>query len=327
MPMPRLLLATLVAVLPAAGAAAQAQTLSTLFTSNNGGSSGWVVMFDATVSNLNPLGLRITGVDVNCSATAATPVTVNVYITPTTYVGVERNAAAWTLVGSGDAISAARNSPTFVDIGDFELPPGTWGLAVQTVGSGQAYTNGTGSNQSYSDQNLSLQLGAALASQFLSSGTLFSPRVWNGSIYYAAVGDDVMGVFGQGCAGTNGVPTLTPSSLPAIGQTLTLDIANGPTTAGFAFFAMGFSKTTAFGTVPLPFDLTPLGFTGCSLLIDPAVQTGLGIVNGAGTFNLALPNNPAFVWTPLYAQALLFDQGANPANFSATNGCEGVVGT
>jgi hypothetical protein len=320
--------AGLAAALSSALLPAQAQSLSTTFVSNNGGSSGWVVMFDATVSAANPLGLRVTAVDVNCSNTAAGgPVTVNVYTTPTTYLGVERNPAAWTLVSTGNGTQALRNSPTFVDIEDFVLPMGAWGIAVQTIGPGQAYTDGNSTNQSYSDANLSLSLGASLASQFLSTGLLFTPRVWNGTIYYAAVGDAVYGTFGSGCSGTNGVPTLAPApqSHPSVGQTLTLNVGHGPTTATVAFLAFGFSKTVGAGQ-PLPWDLSFLGMTGCSLRVDPVAQVGVAVINGSGSFGLPIPNNTALYWIQLYSQAFVADPGANPVGFIATNGCEGVIG-
>jgi hypothetical protein len=305
--------------------AAQPQALTTTFTSNNGGSTGWVVMFDATV--LNPAGLRIVALDVNCSSGAALPVNVKVFTTPSTYVGVERNAGAWTEVSSGNAVSAARNTPTFVDMADFDLPQGTLGVAVQVNGSGVAYTNGTGSNQMYADTNLSLQLGAALASQFQSTGLLFTPRVWNGTIYYAARGNATYGVFGAGCSGSNGTPTLAPAmgSLPKIGQTLTLEVGNGPLPNALAVVALGFSKTTAFG-LPLPIDLTAIGMPGCTLLIEPFLNTGVGLVNGTGTYTLPIPNRMPLFGLALHHQAFVFDPPANQTGLTLSNAGEGVIG-
>lgn len=324
----RLTAAMVAAALTTALLPAQAQSLSTLFTSNNGGSSGWVVMFNATVSAANPLGLRVTAVDVNCSGTANLPVTVNVWLTPNTFVGVERVPSAWTLVSTGTAVSAARNSPTFVDVEDFALPTGApWGIGIQTIGTGQAYTDGTGTNQAYADANLSLTLGSALASQFLSTGLLFNPRVWNGSIYYAAIGDAVWGTFGTGCAGSNGVPTLAaaPQNWPSVGRTFTQDIGHRPLTPTIAFLLFGFSKSFGAGQ-PLPWDLTFLGMPGCALRVDPLAQVGIAVLNGSASFGLPIPNSPAYYWTQLCSQAFVADPGANQIGFIATNGCEGVIG-
>lgn len=304
---------------------AQPQSLPTLFAANNGGGSGWVVMFDATV--LNPGGLWVTGLDVNCSSTVVTPAVVNVYVTPGSYLTNERNAAVWTLVSTGSTAGGLRNTPAFADIADFRLAAGAWGVAVQTVGVGQAYTNGNGSNQNYADANLSLSLGAALASQFLSTGSLFGARVWNGAIYYAVRGDAVAGVFGTGCAGSNGVPRLAPQagSLPSVGQTLALALSGGPTAATAAVVALGFGKTTALG-LPLPIDLAAVNMPGCQLWIDPLSFTSIGVVGGVATVTQPIPAQPSLFGLPIYHQAFVLDPGVNPASLVASNACEALIG-
>ena len=59
--------------------------------------------------------------------------------------GQENNAGAWTLVASGNTVAGAATGVgvlTETEGINFMLPPGTWGLAVQAVSSGQNYTNG-----------------------------------------------------------------------------------------------------------------------------------------------------------------------------------------
>jgi ABC-type uncharacterized transport system involved in gliding motility auxiliary subunit len=58
------------------------------------------------------------------------------------------------------------------------------------------YTNGNGSNQNYSNANLALFLGSATNVPF--TAPVFSPRVWNGTIYYNT--------------GSCGTPTPTPTA-------------------------------------------------------------------------------------------------------------------
>jgi len=306
--------------------AAQPQSLTTLFTSDNGGSSGWVVMFDATIAN--PQGIRVTALDVNCSGVANTPIEVHVWLTPFTYIGNERNAAVWTRVSTGTALSQPRNSPTFVDVEDFSILGGsTFGVAIQVIGSGQAYTNGTGSNQNYSDANLSLQLGAALASEFLSTGLLFSPRVFNGTIYYATRGDATYGVYGEGCRLGGTIPTLAAasSSLPRVGTNFVVEIGNGPAAPTPGALALGFSKASAFG-LSLPLDLSIIGMNGCRLFMDPLVQSGITLVNGNTSVAYPIPANNSTFGTTIYHQAFLFDPGASPLGLSATNAGEGLIG-
>ena len=97
--------------------------------------------------------------------------------------------AAWTLVAQddGQAISADNNNRTEVNLTTaLQLTPGTYGIALESVGSGHLYTNGTAANQMVSDANIALSLGQATNVPF--TGNIFSPRVWNGSICYEVGG-------------------------------------------------------------------------------------------------------------------------------------------
>ena len=71
--------------------------LTTLFTSDNGGSVGGIVYFDVKVTNT----IRLTDLETNYSATASTGVGIQVWRTKTanTYVGNETNQAAWQQIG------------------------------------------------------------------------------------------------------------------------------------------------------------------------------------------------------------------------------------
>ena len=52
--------------------------------------------------------------------------------------------------------------------------------------AGHRYTNGNGANQHYADANVALDLGTAMNAIF-GSGSVFRPRVWNGTIYYRVI--------------------------------------------------------------------------------------------------------------------------------------------
>ena len=164
-------------------ASAQSITTPPNFASNNGGSSGGAVYFDLTVTWGGPAGLTVTSLDTNCSATAGAIATLEVYTTPGSYLGVETDPAAWTLVSSGTGCSLGQDVPTPVNISDFPLPSGSYGIAIVNSG-GHRYTNGNGTNQTVSGPHLSLSLGAATNVPF--TGGIFSPRVWNGTIHYTA---------------------------------------------------------------------------------------------------------------------------------------------
>ncbi|MGE3175296.1 MAG: hypothetical protein AB7O97_21910 [Planctomycetota bacterium] len=131
--------------------------------------------------------------------------------------------------------------------------------------------------------------------------------------------------YGDGCVGTAGVPVLAPvvGSRPVLGASVQVTVTNAPFDAGIML--LGFSDTLS-GGIPLPFDLTFLGMTGCSLLTD-AFQTDFLIgAGGVLGYSLAIPNAPVFLGAEFYNQAGIFDPTANPFGFTASNGGRGRIG-
>lgn len=301
---------------------AQLGSLTTTFVDNNGRSTaGAVVMMDVNVTN--PAGLRFVAADLNLIATVGASFTVEVYTTPVTYQGSQTNPAAWTLVSEGRGTAQARGTPSPVDLRDFVLAPGTYGLAFSYQNSGVAYTNGTGANQTYANSDLTLNLGFATSAFF--SGTQFNPRVWNGTLYYYA-GNACYGVFRQGCAHATATPRLQPApgSVPRIGSTFTIDLLDLDASGAPALMALGFDNTnTPFGPAPLP--MGPLGAPGCQLLIDPLAFTTVANTAGRGAWSLVIPNNALFRGTQIVNQAMVLAPGVNALNGVVTNGGEGVV--
>jgi len=180
---------------------ASASSITTVFGANNSGGSNNPLMFNIQVLNL--LGITITGADVNSriGGVVGTTFVLNVYTTPTTYVGQEQNPGAWTLRGTGTGTSAVENSPSNVPLSNFFLAQGTYGIAFNSPTLNQGYT--TGANV-YSNADVMLTLGASAGGGFF-TGIPFSPRTWNGTIYYT-VGSSVpepstTALFGAGVAG------------------------------------------------------------------------------------------------------------------------------
>ncbi len=186
--------------------------LTTTFTSDNGGSVGGAVYFDLQVNT----GVIITGLDLNFSSTAGTAGSVDVYIKPGTYAGSEADIAAWSMVGTGSATSNGADVPTPVALAsDIQLVTGSYGVALVANGLSNLYTNGTGTNQTYSTTELTLTAGSAGNLAF--SGTPFTPRVVNTSISYTV-------------GGSAGSQTEVP--IPAFNRTF-----SGQLTRGFWFQA------------------------------------------------------------------------------------------
>lgn len=282
------------AILSLAGlATAQPKMITTTFASNNGGSTDWVNMFDVTVNPIN--GIAITRLDVNISSAANTAFTIDVYTTTasTTYVGSELVPANWTKVSSGAGIAVGRDMPTPVDVTDFLLPQGSTGFAVHYTGAGMAYsgTSGTPPVQNYSNAEVSLQLGASTAGFF--TGTLFSPRAWNGTIYYTCFL----------CA--------APSTLK-IGTPGLVRVAGGPGGDNYQI-AASFGDSTRIPAGPCAISLNPDDLFRLSVLgLVPAIFNGYGGVlpasgQGGGTFTP--PNLAALVGLDIYHAAVTFNAG------------------
>lgn len=333
--------ACLLATLAAATSMVAQTNLATVYTAGNSLNSPGSVMFDATV--LDMAGLVVTGFDINCENTRNGPIgsgfQVNVYVTALggTYAGNEANPAAWTLVGTGTSVSQATGTPTFVDTSDFFLPPGRFGMALNFVipsgqlGTAYAYTNGNGSNQSFADAHLQLDLGSASSGVF--TGAVYTPRVWNGAIYYEAGTQAAYGPYGVGCDGGSplGAPTLRPNvtnGVPRLGSTFEQLIGNlgSVPDVGIMVFGQSFQS---WGGLNLPLDLQLFGMPGCLAYIPPDAQTFfVHIGSGSQVFSANLPNSPGFAGLVLGTQVLMLDPAAtNSLGANITNLCAGRIGT
>ncbi len=160
----------------------QGASISTLFASDNGGGEGGGIYFDVNV--LSPAGITIESISTNTDATF-TNGQIYIYTRPGTYSGFETSTAGWTLVSSGTGNSAGSNNPSVFVVSNFFLAQANTGIAIVSESGvwGHQYTNGNGSNQFYSNSDLSLTFGSATNTAF--SGGIFSPRVWNGIIQYS----------------------------------------------------------------------------------------------------------------------------------------------
>ena len=148
-------------------------SLTTMFASNNGQSGN---MFDVTV--LGTADVTITSFDINCDVGATN---FEVYYKAGTYVGSETTPGAWTLAGSLAGVTCnGLDVPTPLAIGGIVIPAGqTYGLYVTDAsGTGINYTNGA---NTFANADIQIDLGVGVAYPF---GSTFSPRSWNGTIYY-----------------------------------------------------------------------------------------------------------------------------------------------
>lgn len=162
-----------------------ADMITTLFAANNRQAGN---MFNINV--LAPNGINIESFDLNLLPGTFD---VNLYTLDASYVGNENNPAAWTLHDSITGLtSAGTNNPTNWDFTDLTIGAGIQAFYVQVSSPTLAYTNGTAEGSIVSDNGI-VQIfeGTGNAGSF---GTVFRPRVWNGTIHYTVVIPEPQGV-------------------------------------------------------------------------------------------------------------------------------------
>ena len=210
-------------------------SITTFYNTNNSFAGN---MFD--IQNIGTDPIMITSFDVNLS-TGGTGVLISVYSVPTTYVGNESNQAVWTLMGTATVNSAGTNVPTPVNVGGLTINPvEAYGLYLSAsnypVGT-MLYTNGA---NVVSNTEVQLTLGAAKGNPDF-TGTTFTPRSWNGTVYY-----DIM-------AGATPTPTATATATPTETPTATATPTETPTAV---------PTETATPTTEPPTDVTLSEFQG-----------------------------------------------------------------
>ncbi|MCR9243513.1 MAG: PKD domain-containing protein [bacterium] len=286
--------------------AARAQSsLTTTFANNNNGAPNGAVYFDLAVS---APAVTIVGLEVNLNSPAGTTGSVDVYVTPGTRSGQQTNPAAWLLLASGACTAAGPGLPTQVTTQSFALSS-TVGIALVANGVSFAYTNGNGSNQTYSDPNLLLSAGEASNQPFTPS--LFQQRVANLRLWYlvGAISrpDDNCNGAGFVTTGTNG--TYTNSGYTASAPSWPCGVGGSdrwfrfvaPVTASFEFNTCGsgldtllevFSGSCSGGLTSLGCSDNDCGAQSRITLALSALQVVYVRVGGAsgqtGSFTLAI---------------------------------------
>ena len=170
------------------GAAAQCGNAPAVYNGNTWCASGGGPMFDVVA--LNPLGVRISGFDVNLSA-GAHRISLYAITAGTTFVGNELISGAWTLLGTATTVSTGNGVPTPVPVScNVFVPPGAnQGFHVRAAAAGLRYTSG-GTLGSVLAATNDLQVLVGSSQCNLGSGpftgSVPSPRQFNGTVHYNA---------------------------------------------------------------------------------------------------------------------------------------------
>ena len=299
-------------------------SIATTLVAGNAGATGYAMNFDANVTATN--GIEVCGIHVNVNtATAGGALTCDVYTRDGTYVGNDVSIAGWSQV-SGTGTAEVIGTPTYIQLATpVYLTPGIHGFTVVLTGAGLAYTNGNGTNQSYSNADVTLTLGQVRTVAFSGTSTLFTPRVFNGRLNYSTAATGMAGyyTYGAGCPGTLGIPGNVASARPRVGQNMVVDFTNTP--LGVIPF-IGFSNTL-FSGFPLPIEATPLGAAGCFIRSSADINAGL-FFSAGGTANWvqAIPADPVFLGLNLYIQAFSFDPAINTLGGTFSDAASGLIG-
>lgn len=135
--------------------------------------------------------------------------------------------------------------------------------------------------------------------------------------YFSDTWEWEAGTFGAGCAGTNGVPHLSSSSSPRLGQLWTATAQNLNPSFNLAFFVFGFTTFPGvdLGFVPMP---------GCFLFetLDIVISAN----GAAGVANWTWPSVAGTLGTRFYGQALCFDPTVNTFGFTISNAISATIG-
>ena len=181
-------------------------------------------------------------------------------------------------------------------------------------------------------------LGALVAVGYSRFGTLVwadSQQLWSelvpgGPLYTSSTGIRDFGVavwpaasatpFGAGCA-RGATVTWSVPSVPSLGNgAFALGLRNG-VPVSFTVLAVGTDRQTAAGSLPLPYDLQPLGAPGCQLLVDPAVLALRSTdVFGETDQPLPIPASPSLAGIEMVAQWFVPDATVGPLALAGSAG-------
>lgn len=148
-------------------------------------------------------------------------------------------------------------------------------------------------------------------------------KIWNGAVVPEP--EAALFPFGEGCAGTHGVPGLASAGLPTVGATLDLTVTNLPTHPyALGLLAVGASNQV-FQGVALPQDLGPYGAPACRLFVGREFAYVLFGWNGVAERAVGIPSDSGLVGARFFLQALVAD-AANPLGLCVSNAYEGRIG-
>ena len=132
---------------------------------------------------------------------------------------------------------------------------------------------------------------------------------------------------GVGCRDSGGTPnTLGHSGCPDRGNTLTLNMSVSPTATSPILLVAGLSDKSWVG-IPLPFDLTPLGMSGCSIYTSQSLVFGPFVpAGGLAAHPLPIPASNPLLGARIFFQFLQVEFTLNPPRLATSDYLTVVIG-
>ncbi len=142
--------------------------------------------------------------------------------------------------------------------------------------------------------------------------------------FYAATSGGLYGYLGQSCPAKKNYIYGYASQLKVGGAFYTRVSSLSPA-GGTALAWLGSSLKTYMG-IPLPFDLTPLGFKGCKIYCSMDMTQVIPATGSAVTAQWPIPNQPFFAGIPVYAQFALVKVTGGNLQLGVSPCFTGIVG-
>lgn len=219
------------------------------------------------------------------------------------------NGAAWTQVAITGSKPSPRNAAKMIYDPVRDLCVLTGGqdnvgpLSDTWTFDGTSWTQQPGSTQTIRDHAFAFLPTTAQAVKF--GGFVAAPFTLSNQTWEFGAG-----IYGSGCVGTFGVPSLVATSAMRLGQGWTVDVDNLNPTFSLAFVVLGLTRLQAV-------DLTVLNMPGCFAYTTPDLLVSVTGAAGQASWNWPLVAGP--IGAGLYAQALCLDPSVNAFGFTASN--------
>jgi len=242
------------------------QAPGSLTTHFNGGNGFAGNTFDITPT----IDMEITGLDFHARGTNVYDI--DVYYKIDTCVGYEQTASAWTLLGSATGITGNGGGVgSFADLsgnGVVFSAGQKYGIYMDNSNyasaGGISYTNGATTPETYSNADLTLEAYSGTRSPAFTGGAPFTPRIWNGTLYY-----------------DGGAGSISLSSTGSAGGAMTFDVS-GATPFGVVAvcYAFGTGSHRVFNPITGNTVITGLSSTRFTI-------AAIGAADASGNYTLA----------------------------------------